>query len=162
MTRAALVGIGLSLLFCVTVAPVWAQGTKTLRLTDAEKKILDLTNAARKKEGLSPLAPDPRLFALARKHSANMGRQQKLAHTLDGKSPFQRMRESGYTYYFAGENVANGNWPVEKIFQLWMNSPAHRKNILSPQFTVIGIGQFVDDRGVSWFTQVFARPKKTR
>jgi uncharacterized protein YkwD len=42
----------------------------------------------------------------------------------------------------------------------WMSSKGHRENILKDMFTEIGFGIAQDDKGVYYFTQVFAKPRK--
>jgi uncharacterized protein YkwD len=118
-----------------------------------------MTNKARKENDLKPLTPDPRLFEAARKHSANMARQNKMDHILDGKNPFDRIKAAGYKYGYAGENVAFGNIPIEETFKGWMDSPPHRKNILSPHFTQIGLGRVENAEGIAYYTQVFGSPR---
>jgi uncharacterized protein YkwD len=134
---------------------------KKLELGTSEKELLALTNQERKKRDLPLLGVDALLCKLARGHSANMAKQAKPEHVLDGKSPFDRLRDAGYQYQFAGENVAFGlNYTTAEIFEGLMESPKHRDNIVHKQFTHIGVGTFKDKEGTIWYTQVFARPKE--
>ena len=136
-----------------------------VKLTPEEEKILELTNEARKEKKLPPFKVSPLLTKLARKHSANMAKQRKLEHTLDGKGPEQRIRESGYPYVSWAENIVmNRDTPagIKQCFQWWMESPPHRANILKPGLREIGIGMARTDKGQIFFTQVFATPRKQR
>jgi uncharacterized protein YkwD len=132
-----------------------------LKLSMEEQRLLELTNAERKKADLRPLAPNPVLFKVAREHSANMARQEKMAHELDGKNPYMRLKVAGYRYHYAGENVASGDVDLEDVVKGWMASPPHRKNILSPNFTEIGLSLATSDKGEVYYTQVFASPRKS-
>lgn len=134
-----------------------------LRLSRAERLILDLTNKARAARQLSALRPNPTLFAVARPHSANMARHGKMAHQLDGKGPAERVRAAGYPYWVVGENVAYGsaNVSVASIFDGWMHSPHHRDNILHRDFEDIGIG-IADKNGYAYYTQVFGATHRLR
>jgi len=107
---------------------------------DLEKQMLDLVNQERQKAGLNPLAPDPELTEVARKHSADMFARGYFAHdTPEGKSPFDRMHDAGVRFLTAGENLALApTLPV--AHNGLMNSPGHRANILRPQFGRVGIG----------------------
>jgi uncharacterized protein YkwD len=107
---------------------------------DLEKQMLDLVNQERQKAGLNPLAPDPELTEVARKHSADMFARGYFAHdTPEGKSPFDRMHDAGVRFLTAGENLALA--PTLSIAHTGlMNSPGHRANILRPQFGRVGIG----------------------
>lgn len=130
-----------------------------LKLTQSEQKILELTNAARKKEGLTPLSPNKTLMEVARAHSANMAKQKKVAHKLDDTTPAQRVKKAGYNYRATGENVAAGDptFTEAEFFQGWMESKGHRENILSSKYNEIGIGIAKDSDGRLYYTQVFGK-----
>jgi uncharacterized protein YkwD len=128
------------------------------QMTKEEKHLLDLTNKERKKEKLPLLKPSPLLFKIARAHSKNMAKQNKMAHVLDGKNPAQRVKEAGYRYFTTGENIAKGDFSQEDLMQRWMGSKLHRANILQKTFTEIGLGIVSDKDGMVYYTQVFARP----
>jgi uncharacterized protein YkwD len=102
--------------------------------------MLDLVNAERVANGLQPLAPDPELTEVARRHSADMFARGYFAHdTPEGRTPFDRMHESNIRFLTAGENLALA--PTLSIAHRGlMNSPGHRRNILRPQFGRVGIG----------------------
>jgi uncharacterized protein YkwD len=107
---------------------------------DLEKQMLDLVNQERKAAGLNPLAPDPELTEVARKHSTDMFARGYFAHdTPEGLSPFDRMQQAGVRFLTAGENLALA--PTLSLAHTGlMNSPGHRANILRPQFGRVGIG----------------------
>jgi uncharacterized protein YkwD len=131
------------------------------KMSDDEAKILELTNAERKKKELTPLRPNAVLFKVAREHSANMAKQKKMDHILDGKTPFDRMKDAKYGYQRAGENIAAGDEnDLAKVMRAWMESKLHRENILGPEFTEIGIGMVLGKDGQTYYTQVFAKPAK--
>jgi uncharacterized protein YkwD len=151
-------------------APVPAPPPETLRkprpisglvLSAEEQTLLDLTNAARQKEQLPLLKPNPVLFRVARAHSANMARQERLEHELDGKKPHERIMAAGYSAGWSGENIAYAGGPValEQTFQGWMNSPGHRRNLLNQRFQEIGIGVARAANGDMYYTQVFGTPE---
>jgi uncharacterized protein YkwD len=126
-----------------------------LTLSREEKAILVLTNVEREKAGLAALKPNEKLFGAARAHAANMARKEQLAHTLDDKSPADRLKEVGYDFSTMGENVAAGQRTPQEAMSSWMNSEGHRRNILGRQFKEIGIGIAVSDSGMRYYTQVF-------
>jgi len=127
-------------------------------LSARERTLLELTNKEREKEGLKLLRANPKLFAAARAHSANMARQDKLAHELDDKKPDERMRAAGYEGANWGENIAGGMPTPATAMEVWMNSEGHRGNILNPGYSEIGIGIATNERGVPYYTQVFGTP----
>jgi uncharacterized protein YkwD len=114
--------------------------TSTRPRPDLEQRMLDLVNEERIANGLQPLAPDPELTEVARRHSADMFERGYFAHdTPEGRTPFDRMREANVRFLVAGENLALA--PTVSIAHTGlMNSPGHRANILRPQFGRLGIG----------------------
>jgi uncharacterized protein YkwD len=107
---------------------------------DLEARMLELVNKERVAAGLKPLAPDPELTEVARRHSADMFARGYFAHdTPEGRDPFDRMREANVRFLTAGENLALAP-TVQVAHRGLMTSPGHRANILQPQFGRVGIG----------------------
>jgi uncharacterized protein YkwD len=107
---------------------------------DLEARMLELVNNERVAAGLKPLAPDPELTEVARRHSADMFARGYFAHdTPDGRDPFDRMREANVRFVTAGENLALAP-TVQVAHRGLMNSPGHRANILNKDFGRAGIG----------------------
>jgi uncharacterized protein YkwD len=121
-----------------------------------EKDVIAKVNEARATAGLPPFQINATLMKAARQHSANMARQGKLEHVLDGKGPHERIAELGLQAGFTGENCAQGQNTAAEAMESWMSSPGHRGNILNPTFTHIGVGKVDGPDGPYW-TQVFAR-----
>ena len=69
-------------------------------------------------------------------------------------SPSDRLQAAGISFRVAGENLAYAP-TVEIAHRGLMNSPGHRANILSPDFTRVGIGVIVAPNGERMFTQDF-------
>lgn len=114
--------------------------TETRPLPELEAQMLEMVNRERAAAGLRPLAPDPELTEVARKHSTDMFARGYFSHnTPEGLDPFDRMRAGGVQYRTAGENLALA--PTLTIAHNGlMNSPGHRANILRPEFGRVGIG----------------------
>jgi uncharacterized protein YkwD len=157
----AVIALGSLVGFVPAVSPTKKEKDK-FRLTEDEQRLLELTNQERKKHDVPPLGPNPTLFKVARGHSANMARQEKMKHELDGKNPYQRIKAAGYVYYTAGENIAKGEVELEEIMKAWMESPTHRANILNAKFTELGLGLARTDEGMVYYTQVFGTPRKKK
>ncbi|MGM0874128.1 MAG: CAP domain-containing protein [Bacillota bacterium] len=125
----------------------------TQGLSQAVQQVIDLTNAERRKNGLPDLKGDTQLSGVAQKKSEDMRQNNYFSHTSPTYgSPFDMMRDFGVTYKTAGENIAQGQQSPQQVVQAWMNSEGHRKNILSKDFTHIGVGY--DQNGHHW-TQMF-------
>jgi uncharacterized protein YkwD len=128
---------------------------KKLELTDEEKGVLQQTNAQRKAAGLPELVPNAKLFQAARDHSANMAKQGRMSHVLDGRTHVDRAAAAGYPYSYLGENIAWNQRDPAEVVECWMRSAGHRANILSRTYTEIGLGVAVNERGERFWTQVF-------
>ncbi|MBY8912417.1 hypothetical protein KY305_06530 [Bacillus sp. YC2] len=106
-----------------------------------EKKVVELTNAERQKQGLKPLQIDEKLSKSAHAKSQDMKDKNYFDHQSPTYgSPFDMMKSFGITYKTAGENIAKGQPTPEAVVKAWMNSKGHRENILNPEFTQIGVG----------------------
>lgn len=122
-------------------------------LSAFEMRVVELTNEQRRKNGLQNLQPDTALSNVAQEKSNDMQAKNYFSHTSPTYgSPFDMMRDFGVTYRSAGENIAMGQRSAEEVVNAWMNSEGHRKNILSPNFTHIGVGH--TGTGNYW-TQMF-------
>ncbi|KUP33644.1 MULTISPECIES: CAP domain-containing protein [Bacillus] len=118
-----------------------------------EKKVVELTNAERQKQGLKPLQIDETLSKSAHAKSQDMKDKNYFDHQSPTYgSPFDMMKSFGISYKTAGENIAKGQKTPEEVVKAWMNSEGHRKNILNPNFTHIGVG-YVESG--SYWTQQF-------
>jgi uncharacterized YkwD family protein len=129
------------------------QAPATQGISATEQKVIELTNAERRKAGLKDLVGDTKLSSVARTKSNDMQKNGYFSHTSPSYgSPFDMMRDFGVTYSTAGENIAQGQRTPDEVVQAWMNSEGHRKNILNGAFTHIGVGH--DTTGNHW-TQMF-------
>ncbi len=146
----------------------WSQKTQQQELSQEasrdylEKKIHELINVERTKKGfkasdtsgnLNEVAWDEKLKELARRHSEDMATTGIFNHVLHGLNFWGRYQQAGLPKSGA-ENIAYqmsggmGTWfntqaldiLADKIVQGWMNSPGHRKNILTSWLTKEGIG----------------------
>jgi hypothetical protein len=119
----------------------------------AEDELLDLVNNLRTNGGscpsgsfgpMAPLVVDESLRLASRLHSQDLGESRYFDHTsLDGRSPFQRMIDAGYTGQPRGENIAGGSNTAQGTFQQWLGSDGHCRNMFNPGYDEIGIGYAV-------------------
>ncbi|MFA5926655.1 MAG: CAP domain-containing protein [Patescibacteria group bacterium] len=105
-----------------------------------EGKIVSLINIERGQHGLKPLKTDSDLGSAASLKSRDMINRDYFEHYAFGVSPWDFMQNLGYDYAYAGENLAMDFRTSEGVVNAWMDSPAHRDNILSPEFDDIGVG----------------------
>lgn len=118
-----------------------------------ERRVAELVNQERAKRGLAPLTLSADLCAKARIKSQDMADNRYFSHQSPTYgSPFDMMKRFGITYRTAGENIAMGYATAEAVVQAWMNSEGHRKNILSANYTTLGVGYVANG---NYWTQWF-------
>jgi uncharacterized YkwD family protein/spore coat assembly protein SafA len=121
-----------------------------------EKAVITLVNQERAKQGLAPLRHNWQLSRVARYKSEDMRDKNYFSHTSPTYgSPFDMMKNFGIRYMSAGENIAMGQQTPAAVMSSWMNSPGHRSNILSRNFTEIGVGVAKSKSGTIYWTQQF-------
>ena len=125
-----------------------------------ETRLLRLVNASRSKAGLTLLLPYLRLARVARTHSADMRRSGFFGHVSPTRGDLAtRLTSAGLDYAQASENLAISTGPVRAHDNL-MRSPSHRRNIMDPKMTHVGIGVANDpQQGILHITECFARMK---
>lgn len=103
--------------------------------------LLQLHNTERAKFGLPALTLNTTLSNSAQQKAAAMLASDCWSHYCPpGVSPWDFFANSGYTYIYAGENLAEGFFDTQAAMNAWMNSPTHRENILRAEFQDIGFG----------------------
>jgi uncharacterized protein YkwD len=135
-----------------------------------EKYLAELINHEREARHLKKLRLSDRLSGVARAHSEEMRDKGYFSHV----SPTHGLRMpedrylSEYSGWFRGlaENIARRQGPppalseenIQGTHDGLMHSPGHRKNMLSPDAELLGVGIAVDDAGGYWVTEMFLDP----
>lgn len=103
-------------------------------------QLIELANQAREESGVSILRINSKLVEAAQAKAQDMITKGYFAHiSPDGVTPWHWLKETGYNYVAAGENLARGFSDSEFVHEAWMNSPSHRENILNNKYQEIGI-----------------------
>jgi uncharacterized YkwD family protein len=125
-----------------------------------EQQMITLVNQARSQNNLPALQVDMQVTNVARVKAQDMIDNNYFSHNSPKYgSPFDMMKSFGVHYVKAGENIA-GNQTVQNAHNALMNSPGHRENILSPDYTHIGIGIKQGGQYGNMFSQMFvSKPK---
>ncbi len=130
--------------------------------TDLEWRLFVAANAEREKAGLPPLAYDHGLSIIARTRVQQLVDQGYFAHVdpYGYRMYVELLAHFGYTSYaWAGENLAMNNYSVaespERAMIALMNSPSHRANILSGDFSRVGIGELTTPDGRHFYAMIF-------
>jgi len=101
----------------------------------------ELTNKQREQMKLPNLTINPVLNEAAQEKANDMAQNSYFAHVSpDGKTPWYWLEQVGYNYSYAGENLAVNFTDSQSVTTAWMNSPAHRANILKANYTQVGTG----------------------
>lgn len=113
-------------------------------------EVLSLVNDERAAYGLKPLTMTQELTNGAMIRAAETA--VSFSHTRpNGEQCFTAFEWK----YYAGENIAAGQRSPKAVVNAWMNSSGHRANILSANFTTIGVGCF-EYNGRLYWAQAFS------
>ena len=105
----------------------------------ATQTLLAATNDERAEQGLPALVLNEKLNQAASLKAKDMLTDQYWAHVApDGKTPWDWLSAAGYKYDYAGENLARNFSTAEGVTVAWMDSPAHRANVLGKNFSDVG------------------------
>jgi uncharacterized YkwD family protein len=123
--------------------PVPPAKASTSTVSSYANQVISLVNQERVKDGLKPLAGSSYLSTMALDKAKDMYHNNYFSHTSPTYgSPFNMMKLYGIKYSYAGENIAKGQKTPQEVMKAWMNSQGHRQNILSPNFTKIGVAYY--------------------
>lgn len=117
--------------------------SQTAATSQFASQVVTLVNQERAKAGLSPLSADAALNNMALVKAKDMYHNNYFSHNSPTYgSPFDMMKSFGISYRYAGENIAKGQRSPQEVMNAWMNSSGHRANILSKNFTKIGVAHY--------------------
>lgn len=104
------------------------------------QQVVEQTNAQRAMDGLPPLSLNQQLTEAAAGKANHMFANNYWAHVApDGTTPWVFIKNAGYRYSVAGENLARDFGDTGSMIGAWMNSPTHRENIMNPKYSQIGV-----------------------
>jgi len=125
-------------------------------------RLVSLTNSDRSGNGLGTLTVNPELTAAAQAKANDMAAKGYFAHiSPDGRTSWSWFKDAGYSFTYAGENLAVDFTDSDDVNTAWLNSPTHRANIMNGHFTEIGIataeGEFEGHKTI-FVVQMFGTP----
>jgi len=122
------------------------------------KQAIDLINTSRKNAGLPELTVNEQLTSAAQVRAVEAA--QNLTHTRPNEMQYYTAVDTaGYKWENIGENLAKGATTPQSAVVAWMNSESHKENILSKDYTDIGIAVMATD-GSYYIAAIFASPEK--
>ncbi len=147
--------------FCLSNAQRYVMGSSNVASV-VSAVLTNLANQDRADNGLSSLAVNPVLVAAAQAKANDMAAKSYFAHVSpDGVDPWHWFAEAGYSYQYAGENLAIDFSDSADVNAAWMNSPTHRANILGEHFTEVGIAMAqgtYEGRATTFVVEEFGAP----
>ncbi|MGD9568395.1 MAG: CAP domain-containing protein [Sedimentibacter sp.] len=136
--------------------PAPVESTNTA-VSSYEQKVVELVNVERTKAGLPALKLDTAMSDIARMKSKDMADNNYFAHQSPTYgSAGDMLTKFGIRWSAWGENLASGQRTPEAVVTAWMNSSGHRANIMSTNFSRIGVGYVTNANGTPYWTQMFA------
>ncbi|QJD87223.1 CAP domain-containing protein [Cohnella herbarum] len=119
-------------------------GSGTVATSAYATEVVSIVNQERAKAGLSALKmSNATLTKMALDKAKDMYNNGYFDHNSPTYgSPFDMMKQYGISYRYAGENIAKGQRTPQEVMTAWMNSSGHRANILSANFTTIGVAYY--------------------
>lgn len=125
-------------------------------ISSYEQKVAELVNVEREKAGLPALKLDTSISNVARLKSKDMADNNYFAHQSPTYgSAGNMLSQYGIKWSAWGENIASGQRTPEAVVSAWMNSSGHRANILSSNYSKIGVGYVTNSNGTPYWTQMF-------
>ena len=138
--------------------------------SEVEKDLLALINEEREAEGLDPVKMDGDLQSAARIRSRELCKTGHWDHTRPNGDSWSTVITEDVPIKFAaaGENLCmteyddpsvDNAYSADFYMDRWLNSPSHYDNIIRPNFTHVGIGVYVSERGgvtKGYATTIFA------
>jgi uncharacterized protein YkwD len=140
-------GLAASLLL-VALLPAPSASAVCYSNSQKEKDFARKMNSARDNNSRGGMILDPELSKAAKKHTMEMVNRDTLYHT-----PSDALRHRVTHWSTLGENVGVGS-TVSSLHEAFMNSPAHRDNILFSSFRYVGVGTKTKN-GRLWVTVIF-------
>lgn len=129
----------------------------------SHQPLLELHNTVRQQgrhcprttpETAPKLSWSTQLTAIAHNHSENMAAQKQLSHKNPSGNTGSRLTDAGYQWRSYAENIARGVLSHKQVFELWLNSPQHCRNMLNPRYTEMGAAQVN-----GYWTAIYAKPQ---
>ena len=96
--------------------------------------------------GLAPLVADTQLEQAALQQAGYMAQRGRMSHTTGWGKDFASRVKDNRIAGAAAENIAEGRFDQQKLFDIWMHSQGHRRNILDADFSRFGLAYVRDGR----------------
>jgi len=110
-------------------------------LMNQEKELIKMINDLRAQNNLPTLSVNNILEKSAQLKADDMAQNGYFSHDgPDGRDFQYFLRQAGYEYKLAGENLAMGFNSAQDVMDAWIKSPLHYQNLIDPDFIETGFG----------------------
>jgi uncharacterized protein YkwD len=118
-----------------------------------------IVTALRAEHDLPPVRVSAALNRIAEDYADLLALRGTVGHEVGG-SLRMRLRQGGYLYVVAGENLGGGYRSIEEAFDRWIASPEHLRNLLAEPITEIGIATAFNINSLyrTYWVLLLARP----
>ena len=133
-----------------------SSGGSDVSASDRASEVLSQINTARRKEGLSSLTLSEKLCEAALDRASEQAQMGKISHQRpDGTEWYTILVEYGLPATGCGENLAVNYTSASAVVKAWLESPAHKANIVNTQYRFMGVGYYEKNGNVYW-VQLFS------
>lgn len=113
----------------------------TVGLANDFRDVEALLNQTRIAHGQRAVRASSDLMLAAQAHAEDMAEYEYFSHTSrNGMKYNERIKRSGFTACFRSENIARGVYDGSQVMKMWIKSPTHQVNNVSPKSTHYGVG----------------------
>lgn len=142
VTRRRHLALAVAVVVCLSLVPPALAESRSAGL---ERSVVHEINSVRRAHGVGPLVLSAKLSAAARQHTREMGSAGYFEHESADHSAFSKRLERFYPWrgcdWKVGENLLYQSPDVSpgEVVRMWLDSPEHRSNLLSPSWREVGV-----------------------
>lgn len=129
------------------------------------EELVKIINNHRSQKELSTLKISATLTEAAQWMANDVADSGSRSHTdSKGRTPQKRLSDFGYNHD-GGENIAISESKAQQVFEAWLDSPDHKRNLEQKAWKAIGAGRAQGENGWVWVTNfgaVFDTSEKSK
>ena len=130
----------------------------SFEVTALKSRHLEMVNALRLENGLSPLKHSISLSAASKTHAFDIARQQRAwNYGSDASSAIDRAKIAGFKGLVLGENVSETYEGEYEVLKVWFQSKIGKEIILDSNATHLGLSWYQDSTGKVWWVQMIGQ-----
>lgn len=147
-----ILGAATALSACASTMPLLPAAASAHPAELTREQIIVAINAVRAANGAPAWSYNSQLEDAARSQARLMAAKNTMSHNL-GVTLRERVTTAGYMGA-VGENVGKGYPRLQDVIEGWLNSPAHRKTLLSSKFVEFGLATTTASSGKRYWAMI--------